>query len=217
MDIKFKILWGAVSVALVIAIGAYFFPQKAAQIIEKTEEEILGSSRFLFGISVGTSTAQARGEFVAYGTSTIFASFDGYMAGGRFTFGTTSAQILHRNINGRAVCDGNNGILHIRTNNSFSPAFVVSVGTSTASRSTRNLIASTTIATTSPGTIEQHFGNSINPFAASQPATSSMFAYNPGDQIIVMVGDVVGANDASSTYQSNRNGEFNIQCWLSNF
>ena|SRR3990167_5961925 len=175
--------------------------------VEATGDIDLGArgTRFPSGVSVGTTTSPGFGEFVTFGTTTINASFDGYMAGGTFRISTTTAQVLHKNTYGRAFCDGDNSTLYARSNSSFAPSLVFSVGTSTASRPTRNLVASTTIATSSPGVIATYI---------EKATTTNLFIYNPGDQIIGMIGDPSNAPDASSTYYGNLSAEFQIQCRL---
>lgn len=151
---------------------------------------------------VRTTTLTVTGAATLSATSTVRNSPDGYIIGGSFTsIATTAAQTLYTLTGpGPAVCYGDTGVLYAKAGTSagpLAPSLKVSVGTSTGSLPTLNLIASTTVASTT-----QYF---------ARGAAATSFLLNPGSSIVGMIGDN-NTDISSSTYYGNWTMEYKIKC-----
>ena len=168
-------------------------------------------TRFLHGLGIGSvsmnvvdgylqasSTTLLTGATTIYGSSTIAASFDGTFVGGTFTISTTSPSTLYTNTFSPQICDSSTAALYAKNNGSFAPSLNFSVGTSTGSIPTLNLLATTTIASTTTTFV---------------PAIKSGFILGSGHKIMGLIGDVM-TTGASSTYYGNWSAEFGVSCRL---
>lgn len=162
-------------------------------------EPLAGGTRFINGLSTD-STAPSAGQvrttlLTVTGTSTITQSVDGLVVGGTIsTTATGTAITAYSNTTGPKMCDANIGYLFVR-NNGYAPSTIWSVGTSTASRTTTNLLASSTIATTTSGLL---------------PLTGSLFELLNGDELMVIFGE--HDPTASSTHLGNNTAEVGVWC-----
>ncbi len=135
------------------------------------------------------------------GTSTITKSFDGHIAWSDFTTATGTDVALYQNTTGTSMmCDGYSGFAKFETS-AFAPALDFSLSTSTTATGDcdGNLIASTTIATTSADT--------ILPFSPTTPFILANGSY-------LRACSQANSKNASSTHLSRWDGEIGVHCWL---
>ena len=215
MSLNKNWLIGATLILSLVALGvATFKPsvklseEQITSIAQQVGSAMFGSTgtRFPNGLSTDTtspSAGQIRGTLLTItGTTTLTESVDGLVIGGTIsTAATGTVRTLDTNTTGPKACDASRGHLVVRNKGLFSPSLQFSVGTSTSAIQSTNLIASTTIATSTPGTT---FFYSIAPSA-------SLFVYKQGDVLTAMMGDITNSL-ASSTNYSNLTVEFGMWC-----
>ena len=160
-----------------------------------------GGTRFPKGISADT-TAPATGEvrgttLTITATTTLTESVDGLVVGGTISMAATgTARTVYSNTTGPKYCDADTAYLYVKNNGSFAPSLVFSMGTSTSAVATTNLIASTTVATSTTSLL--------------QPIESKFILEN-GDELMVIFGDITNTM-ASSTYFGNWTAEAGVWC-----
>lgn len=131
-----------------------------------------------------------------FATTTVTTSPDGFTVGGTIsTAATGTVRTLYTNSTGPKLCDASTSFLYVNNNGSFSPSLVFSVGTSTTAIASTNLVASSTVATTTDQVV--------------QP--TSAFVLAQGDLITAIMGDH-NTTGASSTYFGNVAAEFSVWC-----
>ena len=159
-------------------------------------------SRFPHGISTDATLPSANGEvrttsLVVTATSTLTTSPDGFVVGGTIsTAATNTPRTVYTNTTGPKFCDASTAFLYINNNGSFSPAVRWSLGTSTSAIYSNNLVASSTVATSTDTLIV--------------PLVSS-FILAQGDVLTATEDDANNAN-ASTTYFSNMTAEAGVWC-----
>lgn len=168
-------------------------------------------TRFPNGISADStspSAGQVRGTSLTVtaastltGSSTITKSFDGFVAWDDFTEATGTAKAVYTNTAGDMWCNGaNGGLLFDNTTAHQAPALQVSMGTSTSATGySINLLASTTVATTS----DQVIGITY----------TANFLLLAGESIVAALSDTQGTNSSSTNY-GNWAGELGFNCRL---
>ena len=133
------------------------------------------------------------------GTTTITKSPDGFVAYMGFTMATGTAKAVYTNPSSDLVCDGRSAYLQA-IGTTFAPSLVVAFGTSTSATGySTNLLASTTLATTT------------NQFFAETFVTP--FRLKSGESIVGALSDITNS-EASSTYYSNWSMEYGVHCWV---
>lgn len=131
------------------------------------------------------------------GTTTVTTSNDGFVVGGTMsTAATGTVRTLYTNTTGPKICDADTAALYVKNNGSFAPSVRFSVGTSTSAVQSTNLVASTTVATTTSAVVE--------------PITSE-FVLGQGNVITGMMDDN-NLSTGSSTYYGNISAEFHLWC-----
>jgi hypothetical protein len=147
----------------------------------------------------GIFTVAANAFANLLGTTTIAHSPDGYVAWDDFTVATGSAKAVFTNTFGDMLCDADSGSVFVNSSG-FAPSLVFSLGTSTsATVASLNLIASTTVATSST--------NGVIPFTYNTP-----FRLKNGESIVGSLADY-SAPIASSTNFANWAFQFQVHCW----
>ena len=157
-------------------------------------------TRFPSGVSVGTTTSPALGQFLANATTTIPCSYDGSVAQANFTTSATgTAKASLTNTCGAALmCQGGNAYFDSPT--SFTSSIVLAIGTSTSATGyATGLMSSTTIATTSDTALNVYSGNP--------------FILPIGNSIVGALSDY-NTTGASSTYYGNWDAEIGFNCRL---
>ena len=162
-----------------------------------------------FGVAANVTTVSNPWEFSGAvtnsstisntGTTTIARSYDGFMAGGGITpasVATGTVHTLYTHTGGRSLCNTAGSGLYADSTG-YSPNLVISVGTSTSAAYSTNLIASSTLATTTDEML---------------PSSSYLFVMEAGDEITAFLAD--GITNASSTNFANWDIEYQTQCWL---
>ena len=200
------------TLALVVALGVAMFKGGEVQLSEtqldglalKVQEGFLGATgtRFPNGLSTD-STSPSAGQvrtttFLSTGTTTVTESVDGMVAGGTMsTVATGTPRAIYTNTTGPKLCDASLGNLYMNNNGSFSPSVIFSIGTTTgATISSTNLIASSTMATSTDSIFQ---------------TSSGSFILDNGHAITGIMGDIVNTQ-ASSTYFGNIAAEFGVWC-----
>jgi len=145
---------------------------------------------------VRSTTLTVTGASTLTGTTTIARSVDGLVVGGSISTAATGTAITVYTNTNRKVCDASTGFVLARNNGSFSPSMRLSMGTSTASVTTTNLVASSTLATSTTKTIIPN---------------DSLFIFESGDKLMAILDDN-GNTTASSTYFSNWSAEAGMWC-----
>jgi hypothetical protein len=189
---------------IVVLVGSSFFGgNEQEQVLP--EEEFLGSSSvstitnpFTFTKDVITSD-----DVSLNATTTVARSYDGFMAGGGITpssLATGTTFTLYTHSGGPALCDSSSAIFYADST-AYSPSLIIDIGTTTTSGGySANLIASTTLATTTDAVLG---------------IAHDLFVMNSGDQITARLADTYPSNlGASSTNFANWDLEFQTQCWL---
>lgn len=152
----------------------------------------------LSGLAVGTDGFSVTGASTFTGTTTITRSPDGFIAWDDFTMSTGTAKAVYTNTGSALMCSGSNSGAIYAKSNGFSPSLQFSMGTSTtASGYSTNLLASTTVATST---------TTVVPITYSSP-----FVLGNGQSIVASISDITNRN-ASSTYYSNWAVELGISC-----
>lgn len=212
MTTKDKVIGGIAVLAVVLALVGLVGGNQSVSLSDETISEIvaavnrnLGASgtRLPNGVSADTTSpveGEVRGTtLVITATTTLGRSYDGFTAGGDApaTIATGTVYTLYTHVGGPAVCDASEAAL-LFDSSGFSPGLVASIGTSTTAVSSTNLLASTTIATTTDTLVAPN---------------QSLWILQPGQVITAIFGDNI--SNASSTYFSNWGSpEFQVQCWL---
>ena len=146
----------------------------------------------------GTTIINGDGSQTFTATTTIAKSPDGFVAWDDFTVATGTAKMVYTNPSNDMVCDGRSAYVQA-IGTPFAPSLVFAIGTSTSATGySTNLIASTTVATTT------------NYFAATTFVTP--FRLKSGESIVGSLSDIDNSA-ASSTYYSNWNIQFGVHCW----
>ena len=128
------------------------------------------------------------------GTSTVSKSFDGFMATGTVSSVATGTKALTITNSGAAdLCTGGGDSYLYFDSTAFSPSLKVSIGTST---SDTNLLATTTVATTTDTVIQLKSSSFVNANAGT---------------INLYLGDITNTS-ASSTYYDNWTIKLGVQC-----
>jgi hypothetical protein len=194
-------------VLALVAFTASFLGSKVAVISSPSSPSLGGGAYealpkwFGNGFQAGSSqqfTVDNQGSLTTTGTTTVAASYDGYFVYGAFTMATGTAKAVYTNTYGPAVCGGANGAI-FASSTPFAPSIRLALGTSTSATGySTNLLASTTVATSTRTLI---------------PLTSSLFVLNPGDSIVGAISDITNT-EASSTYMANWTVSFSLECRL---
>ena len=148
-----------------------------------------------------TLTVQIDGTLDSNATSTFSNSPDGFIAWDDFTVSTSSGATVgavYTNTGSPLMCDGGQGALYFNSLG-FSPTITASLGTSTSATTQTggaNLLASTTVATTTDKV---------------SSTLDSAFVLGSNESIVGLLGDV--NSNSSSTNFSNWEIEFGIHCW----
>ena len=151
---------------------------------------------------VGIGTASPSSTFHVSGTTTIDRSFDGFNAGGGIapaSVATGTAITLYTHTGGPAICDAGQSAFYADSTG-YSPSLIWQVGTSTSAAASVNLLASTTVATTT---------DTLIPSSAE-----SLFRLDAGDEITAYAADGSVAPGASTTNLVNWDVEYQVRCWL---
>lgn len=150
----------------------------------------------------GGNSLTVDGKSTLTGTTTITKSPDGFVAYMGFTVATGTAKASYSNPSNDMVCDGSSGYFQ-GIGTTFAPSLVVAFGTSTSATGySTNLLASTTLATTT----NQFFAETY----------TSPFRLKSGESIVGALSDITNT-DASSTYYSNWSMEYGVHCWTMGF
>jgi hypothetical protein len=161
-------------------------------------------SSSLGGTTHATWTAAnlvSNGNLTVFGTSTIAHSPDGFVMWDDFTVGTTTSVVrgVITNNGSAVICDPNGLAVYASSTGAslLAPSFMFVVGTTTSATAySSNLMASTTVATSTSSLL----GTTTKPFLLDN-----------GISITLSVGDAV--TNASSTYYGNwTTAEFSIPC-----
>ncbi len=178
------------------------------------EEFTLGAgSRFPNGISADTTSplaGQVRGTtFLSTATTTIANSFDGFTVGGSVVVATGSPITLYTHSQGIALCSNHTAYAYWDNTGDFAPDLTFSVGTTTtAGTAVTNLIASSTVATSTTAT-------GLDRIILADTLTDR-FIIRAGELITMIIGDttdsIVTDPTASSTNFSNWDVEFIVDC-----
>lgn len=165
------------------------------------EGDTLGASgtRFPHGISADStspSAGEVRGTTLTItGAATISESYDGAVNQSDLTIATGSPAATITNSTGvDMMCQG---FAMYFDSDAFSPSLTVGLNESSTGAGGNNLLASTTIATTT----DQVVGSS-----------TLEWVFEAGNSVVALLGDT--NSNASSTYFSNWDVELAIPCWL---
>lgn len=189
-----KIVYGGILIAIVIAIGGYFYPQVTRVVQNYGGTTNYDSLTLSDDLIVGKTSTLT-------GTTTADVSYDGSTVSGTFTMSTTAPQALYTNTHGPMACY--QGLIDLASSTpgtyKFSPSLKVSVGTSTsATGNSLSLLASTTVATGTPTTYN---------------LADSRWVLGSGESVVGLVGDYM-TSGASSTNYSNWKVRIAIPCTL---
>lgn len=194
-------------VAVVSALVAVITVQAWGWLVsnQSDSQELGGGTRLIHGLSTD-STAPNAGEvrtttLTTTGTTTLAESVDGLVVGGTIsTAATGTVRTVYTNTTGPKLCDSSTGYLLVQSNGSFAPLTTWSLGTTTAAGiASTNLIASSTVATSTAGT---------QTFTFLDVATR-LFRLDSGQ---VLTAIFSGDLSASSTNLSNLSAEAGIWC-----
>ena len=133
------------------------------------------------------------------GTTTIARSSDGFVLYGAFTVSTTTpTRVALTNTGAPLICDGESLNVYADAT-TFAPSFQFVMGTTTsATLYADNLLASTTIATTTD--------------SVKSLVTGWNFFLQNNNSITLSVGDITNVQ-ASSTFYGNWAGHLSVHCW----
>ena len=185
--------------AVVVVIGLVGFSNQSNLNLGST------GTRFPNGLSVDSTSpnaGQIRGTTLDItATSSIAKSFDGFVAWDNLTMATGTAKAVYTNTAGDMWCNGaNGGVLFDNTTAHQAPALQFSMGTSTSATGySTNLLASTTVATTS----DQIIGITY----------TANWLLKSGESIVGALSDTQGTNSSSTNY-GNWTAEFGFFCRL---
>lgn len=186
---KFHILLGTIAAILIML---------TALIIQQYQGPSLAGVTNFDSLTVGEALV-VDGLSTLTGTSTVTQSVDGLVVGGTLTISTTSRQTLYTNSTGPKFCTQSVSALHVATMQAFAPSLIFAIGTSTSAANPEvNLIASTTVATTTDTLVD----------AASD---DSNFILKTGETVVSLIADYM-TTGASSTYYGNWNAEYFLWC-----
>jgi len=132
------------------------------------------------------------------GTSTFAQSVDGLVVGGTFSVSSTGTPTtIYTNTTGKKYCDADTAYVYAKSS-AFSPSLQLSIGTTTSGTlPTANVIATSTIATTTTQVVKGATGNS--------------FVLGNDETLNVLFDDITNA-EASSTYFGNWDFEAGVWC-----
>ncbi|KKU09803.1 MAG: hypothetical protein UX13_C0030G0005 [Candidatus Woesebacteria bacterium GW2011_GWB1_45_5] len=166
--------------------------------INRSSTTISNPHTFTQGITLSNNDNGSGNALTVTGTTTIAKSPDGFVAYASFTTATGTAKAVYTNPSNDMVCDGRSAYVQA-IGTTFAPSLVFSLGTSTSATGySTNLIASTTVATTT------------NYFAAT--TYTSPFRLKSGESIVGALSDITNS-EASSTYYSNWTIQAGVHCW----
>lgn len=186
--------WVAILILIVLALyGIYSYAGSGTgTATSSTDSGINVTSSGSYQID-GVDVIDANGGFVGTGTTTISNSYDGFQAYSAVTVATGTVTTLSRT-GSPIMCDGGNGALYFNST-AFSPSLKVSVGTTTEV----DLLATTTIATTTDTVVQ---------------LKNSKYVVGSGGTIFnVYLADITNT-EASSTYYGNWSVELSDNCWI---
>ena len=196
----------------VVALGVAITSVKNTSDLRGVIEELgnnLGAigTRFPNGLSTD-ATAPSAGlvrttTLTTTGTTTLGESVDGLVVGGTIsTAATGTVRTVYTNSTGPKMCDSSTGYLLVRSNGTFAPALVWSLGTSTsAANASTNLVASSTVATSTSGTITEGL----------IATADRLFRLGAGETITAIFADTQ-SSVSSSTHFSSLSAEAGIWC-----
>lgn len=182
----------------------------------QSDQTLAGGTRLVHGISTDStspSTGEVRtatltvtgattiaGSLTVSATSTLAASQDGIMASASFTIATGTAKAVYTNSFGPMLCRGSDALLYVHDDaGTFAPSLVFAFGTTTSATGySANILASTTVATTT--------SKFITP-------GSNLFILGSGESIVGAISDGT-TGVASSTYFSRWSAQFDVPCNL---
>lgn len=118
------------------------------------------------------------------------------------TVATGTPRTVYANTTGPKLCFESSAALAVRNRGNFSPSLVFSIGTSSASVTTTNLISSSTVSTSTPGT---------SFFRMVPSGDTDAFILENGDEIMGIIGDITNT-EASSTNMTNLTADFRVLC-----
>ncbi len=150
------------------------------------------------GVIINTNPDGTTNSLTVNGTSTVACSKDGFIASADFTIATGTAKAKWTNTCGANVmCMGDGAIYFDST--AYSPQLSASVGTSTSATgaSSRGILASTTVATSTDTMLK---------------GMQTAFYLPIGSSILGELGDL--DTGASSTNYTGWDAEFGFPCWL---
>lgn len=193
-------LWVATIVIGIIAIVGLFIALNRSSsaptpIVGSGGEIHTVTEQFAGGMTIGKLKQVVWDAFGKLSTSP-----DGFTARGSFTTGTTTSVVrgVYTNAGSPLLCDGDSLVVYTDAQTAFAPSFKFAVGTSTTAGYSANLIASTTVATTTD--------------TVTSIASGWSFLLPTGSSITVSVGDYSAAI-ASSTYYGGWANQFAVHCW----
>lgn len=179
-------------------------PESSLGAINRPSTTITNPFTFQQGVTLSTNANGTSNSLTSSGTTTITASFDGIIANTALTTlsATGTAKSVYTNTFGPMLCQ--TGSLVVRNNGSFSPSLQFAVGTSTSATGySTNLLASTTVATSTPGTTFNFTANFL----------TSSYILGSGESVTVSVSDITNTV-ASSTHYGNLTVEGRPRCSL---
>ena len=197
---KNKIAIVIATLALVLALGVAIFKggTETRTIVEK-ERTLAGVSN-LDSLTLGDDLVVDKTSTLTGSTTPTQLLFP--IGGTISTAATGTARTVNANTTGPKLCFAGSAALSLRNTGTFSPSLVFSVGTSTSAVATRNLIASSTVATSTPGT---------STFNTVSAIADSEFIYANGDELMAIIGDITNT-EASTTHMTNLTADFRILC-----
>ena len=205
-----KLSFGVIATLIaVIALGVAIFKGGTETIVREVSN-LGGGTRFINGLSTDSTSPSAGQVRTTSLTVTAASTLTGTTSpaqvllpvGSAISTAATGTPItLYSNTTGPKVCRGSTGVLSARNRGNFSPSIQVSIGTSSASVTTTNLVASTTIATSTPGTS----------FFRTISFSDRPFILEQGDEIMAITGDITNT-EASSTNYTNLTLDARILC-----
>ena len=167
--------------------------------INREATTISNPHTFQQGVTINSNANGTGNALTVIGTTTIAKSPDGFVAYMGFTMATGTAKAVYTNPSSDLVCDGRSGYFQ-GVGTTFAPSLVVAFGTSTSATGySTNLLASTTLATTT------------NQFFAETFVTP--FRLKSGESIVGALSDITNS-EASSTNYSNWSMQYGVQCWV---
>jgi hypothetical protein len=183
-----KFIWGAIAVVFIVAVIALFSGGSVSTIVKNVP---------FVGGTTNYDSLSLSNDLTVSGTTTIARSFDGFVIYDDFSLATGTSKAVYTHAGSPAYCQ--EGVLYATTTNgtyNLAPSLIFSLGTtSSATGYSTNILASTTMATSTGRIVPLYSG----------------FVLRPGDVITGAISDAV--SNASSTYLGNWQVEFGYHCW----